>query len=38
MHPGDALELKKRLEAAIARPAAKGPSDAELRSHPLMAG
>lgn len=37
-HPGDALELKRRLEAAIARPAAKGPSDAELRSHPLMAG
>ncbi|RVK60568.1 phage recombination protein Bet [Sinorhizobium meliloti] len=37
-HPGDALELKKRIEAAVARPTAKGPSDAELRNHPLMVG
>ncbi|WP_457661675.1 phage recombination protein Bet [Sinorhizobium medicae] len=37
-HPGDALELKKRLEAAIARPSQKTASDAKLRNRPLMAG
>ncbi|MDX0789263.1 phage recombination protein Bet [Sinorhizobium medicae] len=38
-HPGDALELKKRIEAAIARaPAKSAVTDAELRTHVLAAG
>lgn len=35
-HPGDALELKKRIEAARQMRAANG--DKALQSHPLMAG
>ncbi|QPI24444.1 phage recombination protein Bet [Sinorhizobium meliloti] len=38
-HPGDALELKKRIEAAVARaPAKSALTDAELRNHVLAAG
>lgn len=41
LQPGDALALKKEIEAAIARKPnrpAKGPSDAELLNHVLAAG
>ncbi|RVJ93118.1 phage recombination protein Bet [Sinorhizobium meliloti] len=41
LQPGDALALKKEIEAAIARKPSRpamGPSDAELRNHPMMAG
>lgn len=37
MQPGDALALKKEIEAAIARRPSR-PANDELRNHPMMAG
>jgi len=37
LQPGDALALKKEIEAAIARKPSR-PANDELRNHPLMAG
>ncbi|QHG70201.1 phage recombination protein Bet [Ensifer adhaerens] len=38
LQPGDALALKKEIEAAIARKPSRPANDEHLRNHPMMAG
>ncbi len=38
LQPGDALALKKEIEAAIARRPSRPANDEHLRNHPMMAG